>query len=162
MITKNDPALNSENVKTIVTWDEKYATGIDLIDGQHKELVTIINELFQACLIGDETVSAAFKETMTRMVEYVRFHFGAEQKILERIKYPLFIEHRKQHDEMVYNILEAAKDFEEGKKFVPNHFVRTLRDWVFGHIAISDKRYAAYIAEQMEKGLLSADDFLIT
>jgi hemerythrin len=56
---------------------------------------------------------------------------------------------------MVKDILEAAKDYNEGKKFVPNTFVRTLKDWVFGHIALSDKIYAAFVADQKRRGLLS-------
>jgi hemerythrin len=56
---------------------------------------------------------------------------------------------------MVSNILEAAKDYNEGKHFVPNHFVRTLRDWVFSHIALSDHVYAAYIHDLKKKGLLN-------
>jgi hemerythrin len=38
---------------------------------------------------------------------------------------------------------------------VPNHFVRTLRDWILSHIALTDKLYAAFIETQKKKGLLS-------
>jgi len=157
MIAVNESPGEPGKAPHIVTWDEKYSTGIGLIDEQHKELIKVINELYQACLGGDETIGIAFKETMTRMVDYVRFHFGAEQKILEQLKYPLYMEHKKEHDEMVKNILLAAKDFNEGKQFVPNHFVRTLRDWVLSHIALSDTKYAIYIAGLKKKGILSAD-----
>jgi hemerythrin len=40
-------------------------------------------------------------------------------------------------------------------KFVPNNFVRTLKDWVFGHIAVYDKLYRAYVTEQLRKGELT-------
>jgi hemerythrin len=60
-----------------------------------------------------------------------------------------------QHDTLVRKILETVKDYDEGKRFVPRHFVMTLKDWVFSHIAISDKMYADYFAEQIRKGLLS-------
>ena len=145
---------NAQN-KEIVIWEDKYETGIPLIDYQHKELVTLTNQLYKACLLGEEALQTAFKEAMGRMVEYVRFHFGAEQKLLEAIHYPDFQNHKKMHDSLVGNILEAVKEQKEGKKFVPNNFVRTLRDWVFGHIAIEDKKYAFYVAEQKRKGLLT-------
>jgi hemerythrin len=140
----------------IVNWDDKYATGIELIDEQHKALIEIINDLYLACTEdGFENPDEAFRETLKRMVDYVRFHFGAEQKLLEHIKYPKFADHKTEHDTMVKNILEAAKEYNEGKRFVPNHFVRTLRDWVFSHIALADKLYAAYVAELKKKGLLN-------
>ena len=138
----------------IVTWDEKYATGVVLIDNQHKELIELINQLHNACLAGGETVGTTFKEAMSRMVEYVRFHFGTEQELLQRIKFPDIHNHKKQHAALIKSILEAAKDYSNGKKYVPNTFVRTLKDWVLGHIAVYDKAYALYVADQRRKGIL--------
>jgi hemerythrin len=149
---------NTSDNSDIVIWDDKYATGIQLIDSQHKELFSLTNELFHACLGRDESINDVFKEIMSRMVEYVRFHFGAEQELLQRIKYPDYQEHKKQHDALVRNILESVKEFNEGKKLVPNQFVRTLRDWILSHIALTDKLYVIYITTQMKKGLLSDRD----
>ena len=146
--------LNDGN-KEIVTWGESYATGIELIDYQHKELVKLTNQLYQACLAGNEVVEAVFKAAMSKMVDYVRFHFTAELELLKRIDYPDYNSHKKQHDTLVMNILEASKEYGDGKRFTPNNFVRTLKDWVFGHIAVSDKFYAAYVSEQKDKGLLT-------
>jgi hemerythrin len=138
----------------VISWDEKYAIGIALIDNQHKELFSLTNELFNACRGGDTALRDKFKETMGRMVEYVRFHFGAEQELLQRVNYPEYQEHKKQHDALIRDILEAVKGYNEGRKFVPNQFVRTLRDWILSHIALSDRQYASYIAAQKKKGLL--------
>ena len=164
MIVKNDhvdTVLNADN-KELVVWGDQYATGIEVIDKQHKELVFLTNELYGACLAGRDVIDSAFKEAMSRMVEYVRFHFTAELKLLEQIKYPDYDDHKRQHDSLVRNILEAAKDFDTGKKFVPHSFVRTLKDWVFGHIAVSDKSYAAYVQHQKRFGRISDSDLEIS
>ena len=157
MNNKFDPvesAAGTGNIQLVV-WSELYAVGIELIDNQHRELVNLTNQLYKACMTSDEVLGTLFKESMHRMVEYVRFHFTAELELLARIKYPGYQTHKQQHDQLVKQILEAAKEFEEGKKFVPNNFVRTLKDWVFGHIAISDQQYAAYVRDQKHKGLLT-------
>jgi hemerythrin len=140
--------------ETIITWSESYATGIKLIDDQHKELVNLTNRLYQACMTHQEE-AFAFKEAMHSMVDYVHFHFDAELKLLERINFPDFLGHKQQHDSLVRDIIEAVKDYESGKKAVPYAFVRTLKDWVFGHIAIYDKIYAAYVDDQKTKGHLN-------
>jgi hemerythrin len=147
--------VNADGNLDLVIWDDKYATGIQLIDSQHKELISLTNELFHACLNKNESIEGVFKETMRRMVEYVHFHFGAEQEMLQRIKYPDYQEHKKQHDTFVRNVLASVKEYNEGKKLVPNHFVRSLRDWILSHIAHYDKLYAAYIVTQKKKGLIS-------
>ena len=148
-------AFSSSNSAEIVAWDPKYSVGITLLDDQHKELVKLANQLYAACRSRDNSVNEVFKETMRKMVEYVRFHFGAENELLERIGYPDRKEHKMMHDSLIKDILAAVKSFEEGNKFVPNHFVRTLKEWVFGHIAIRDRLYAIFIQEQRKKGLLS-------
>jgi len=158
MIIKKDSYDSGKaDSSEIVTWDKKYSTGIELIDVQHRELVRLANQLHQACLAGGDKVSATFKDAMSRMVEYVRFHFGAELQLLLRINYPDYQTHKKQHETLIASILDAAKDYNDGKQFVPNAFVRTLKDWVFGHIAVYDKGYALYVADQKRKGLLTDD-----
>ena len=149
-----DAAINIENTE-IVTWSDKYATGIELIDSQHHQLVNLTNELYRACLSGGEERLAVFKEAMSRMVDYVRFHFTAELKLLEAVKYPDYNNHKKMHNDLVEEILTASNTYDDGRKFVPNKFVRTLKDWVFGHIAVYDKLYAAFVAEQKTKGVLT-------
>jgi len=139
----------------IVSWSDKYATGIELIDEQHHQLVDLTNELYRACLSGGDERLTVFKDAMSRMVEYVRFHFTAELKLLDAIKYPDYNNHKKMHNDLVAEILEASKKYHDGKVFVPNKFVRTLRDWVFGHIALYDKIYSAYVEEQIKEGKLT-------
>ena len=144
----------------IVQWSEKYAVGIECIDKQHMELVRLTNQLYKACVARTVELDSIFKESMSKMVEYVKFHFSTELKLLESINYPDYQEHKNQHDQLVKEILIAVKEFGEGHKFVPNKFVRTLEDWVFGHIAFYDQQYALYVKDQKKKGLLS-DDKLI-
>ena len=144
----------------IVTWGENFATGIEVIDNQHKELVNLTNALYQACLNPVTELESVFKDAMSRMVEYVHSHFSTEIQLLERIKYPDVQNHKKQHEQLVQKILGAVSDHGTGKKFVPNHFVRTLRDWIFGHIAVFDQAFGIYIKEQKSKGLLTDKDII--
>ena len=154
MTKRNEIGQNAQTAE-IVVWGPMYATGIPLIDIQHRELISLTNQLYRACIIGDDELQTVFREAMGRMVDYVRFHFAAELKLLEAIHYSEFPNHKKMHETLVGNILEAVKEQEEGKKFVPNNFVRTLRDWVFGHIAIEDRKYSLFVAKQKRLGLLT-------
>ena len=136
----------------IVEWDDRYLIGIPLVDEQHKELIRLTNTLYESCLQGDAAAQASFKEAVRAVVDYVKFHFGAEEQILKNIHYPDFAAHKKEHEEFVKQVLEEVKDFEGGKKFVPNVFVRFLRDWILTHIAMEDTKYAVYIHALKKKG----------
>jgi hemerythrin len=129
----------------LVEWDNRYLVGIPLIDEQHKELIRLTNELYKGCLAGGEAATAYFRTAVKGTVDYVNYHFGVEEKLLQTVKYPELAEHKKQHEEFIKQILEEVRSFENGKKFVPNLFVRYLKDWILSHIAVMDKKYAAYI-----------------
>jgi len=145
----------SDDDFSLVSWDEHYSTRILLIDNQHQELVRITNELFDACRAGNDKAVSAFKELIPHMVDYVKFHFKTEQDLMERINYPECKSHLVQHDELIRDILAAAKDFDDGKKFVPNRFSRTLKAWILSHVAVYDKAYALFALDQKRKGLLT-------
>ena len=153
-LKRTDNYLGADST-IIVEWGPQYATGIDLIDTQHKALVDLTNQLYKASLIRDGNFEAVFKDSMSRLVEYVRFHFSAENELLERVEYPNHGDHKKEHEILVMQILDAAKAYEEGNKFAPNALVRDLKDWVFGHIALVDREYSAFVAEQKKNGLLT-------
>jgi len=152
---KNGIKHNEAGSLKIVTWDNKFATGIDLVDSQHQQLFKLTNELYAACFSREHDLQNVFKEAMKRMVDYVRFHFNTELKILEAIQYPDYQNHKKMHDSLIKDILDAAKGHNEGKKFVPNNFVRTLVEWISSHIAFYDKQYSLYALEQIKKGVLT-------
>jgi hemerythrin len=144
--------MSDENI--LVEWDDKYSVGIPLIDDQHKELIRLTNELFQGCRAGDDDAREYFMSAIRATTDYVKYHFSAEEKLLENVKYPYLGEHRKQHEGFVLQMVNDVKSFQEGKKFVPNSFVRYLKDWILSHIAMMDTQYAKYILDLKKQGQL--------
>ena len=141
----------ADNNKMLVEWGKRYATGIQLIDEQHQELINLTNKLFAACLAGDQT-ERVFKDTVRGVVEYINYHFSAEEKMLEKINYPELAEHKKQHTSLAKQVLKNIQLFEEGRAFIPNSFVRAMKDWILTHIAVMDKRYVDYIVTLKKTG----------
>jgi hemerythrin len=139
----------------LVEWEDRYSVGIPFIDDQHKELIRLTNELYKGCLGGEVVSRAYFMTAVKGTVDYVKYHFSAEEKLIENVKFPEFAEHKRQHEEFVKQILEDAQSFQEGKKFIPNVFVRFLKDWILSHIAVMDRRYASYILNLKKQGALA-------
>ena len=140
-----------------VVWGDRYILGLNTIDSQHKQLLDLTNELYKACRQGDEVVDEAFRVVIHKLVDYVKFHLSGEEKMLLKINYPNYAAHKKEHDGFVIKVLEEVRNFESGKTFVPNNFVRFLRDWVLAHIAVSDKLYAEYIMKLKKEGKLTIE-----
>ena len=142
--------------EVFVVWEDRYSVGIPSIDEQHKELLVLTNKLYDACREGEEKARDYFKEVIRSAVEYVQFHFTSEERIMERINFPELATHKVQHTTFVKQVLEEVKNFESGKTFVPNTFVRFLRDWILTHIAMSDIKYADYIRTLKKQGTLKS------
>jgi hemerythrin len=143
-----------EDTGVLVEWDDRYSVGIVLLDGQHKKLIRLTNELYQGCLAGNREARVFFLKTIRGVLDYTKFHFSAEEKLMENVGYPRYAEHKKQHEDFVMQMINDVKSFQEGRKFVPNNFVRYLKDWVLSHIAIMDSLYARYIHDLKKQGRL--------
>ncbi|MDR2633314.1 MAG: bacteriohemerythrin [Treponema sp.] len=143
-----------------ITWKDTYSVGIPKIDEQHQELVQLTATLFAACMRGAESGRLYFKQVVHDLVQYVSFHFSAEERLMERIEFPGFAEHKKQHEQFVKKVLEDVKKFESGQGIVPSTFVRFLRDWILTHIAKEDQKYGDYL-RYAKKEALVADMFIL-
>lgn len=130
----------------IIAWDERYSVGVPSIDSQHKKLLEIANDLYKACRTG--SADKAFADAVHGAVDYVKVHFAFEEGLLQAHGYPDFAAHKKEHEAFVLDVIRQVQEFTSGKPFVPNAFVRSLRDWTLQHIAMTDKRYSVYLAER--------------
>ncbi|MDR1352434.1 MAG: bacteriohemerythrin, partial [Treponema sp.] len=106
----------SDESGVFVAWDDKYSVGIPLIDEQHKELIRLTNELYQGCLAGDDGGREFFFTAVHGAMDYVKYHFSAEEKMLENVNYPRLAEHRKRHEDFVLKMVEDVKSFQGGRK----------------------------------------------
>jgi hemerythrin len=136
----------------IVTWHTSYSVGIPLIDAQHQELINLTNALYASCMTGRESSKAVFLKTIRGAVDYIGYHFSTEEKIMERISYPEYAAHKKQHKDFVKEVLRGVDDFTSGRKFIPNAFVHYLKDWVLTHIAVTDKKLGEYLVNLKKQG----------
>ena len=132
--------------KEHVTWDDSFSVGFELIDDQHKELVNMVNGLFESCDKGAAAADKAFLQTIKKAADYTRDHFSTEDKYMVLASFPNISEHRKQHDEFFATVLKAMKEFESGKT-APHELAQFLKSWLLNHIAVSDKQYAPFLAK---------------
>ena len=129
-----------------VTWDNAYSVGFEPIDNQHKELVKMINELFEGSKRGATAADKAFFQTIKKAADYAREHFADEDKYMAQAGFPNLSEHRKLHDNFLETVLKAMSEFQAGKT-APVELARFLKNWLLNHIAVSDKQYAPYLAK---------------
>jgi hemerythrin len=134
--------------ENFITWEDRFSIGVPLIDSQHKQLIATTNDLYKACLFNDEYAKEQFRTTVRDAVAYVKHHFSTEEQIMEKVGFPGIAEHKKIHAEFALEVLRNVEEFEKGQKFVPNQFVRFLKDWVLSHIAVIDIYLGHFIVDR--------------
>jgi len=127
-----------------VVWEDRFNVGIVMIDEQHRRLVDFTNALFDGCRQGKEGANEAFRKVLRDVVAYVKVHFSSEEQLMQEMGWDGFAAHKKQHEEFVRRVLEDVANFEGGQNFVPNLFVRFLRDWLLEHIAVADHEFSGW------------------
>ncbi|MDR3336666.1 MAG: bacteriohemerythrin [Treponema sp.] len=147
--------------KIVVKWDNAYSVGVQLIDDQHKELIRIANELAIGCQKGGNEAEIYFMRVIQGAVKYVKTHFTTEEIIMDRLKYPEYLQHKKEHEVFVAEVLHDVKSFEEGGKLVPFEFAKFLQQWVLNHIAKSDKKFSYFFEDLRTKGQLDEAMFQV-
>ncbi|KPV43085.1 bacteriohemerythrin [Alicyclobacillus ferrooxydans] len=127
----------------LVTWDEKYSVGNGMIDKQHHSLVDLINQLHDAMKEGKSKEKV--KPTLDALLKYTKEHFTYEEQRMQAANYPLFSEHKKQHEGFVAKVESFITDYNSGKAGLNFSIINFLKDWLLNHIAESDKKYRSYM-----------------
>ena len=78
-----------------IPWREGYLVGVQRIDSQHHRLFDLANSVLTH--IGQKGRAADVAETIGLLREYASFHFGDEEELMIRGRYPDLNAHRARH-----------------------------------------------------------------
>jgi hemerythrin len=134
----------------IIEWAKKFELGIDIIDRQHQHLVEITNYLLICSSKGQKLADKSFRYALNEAVDYTKKHFATEEQLMQKIAYPAFAEHKKEHDAFIGEVGKQIAALDGGGSN-PLGFARFLRDWILNHIAQIDQKLADYLAAQQKK-----------
>ncbi len=131
-------------------WSDTLASGSGEIDNQHKELFSRVNTLLTAFQKG--TVA---REEVSRIVQfltdYVVFHFGTEEKHMDKFSYSSSLQHKAQHQQFVKAFMKLKERMlMEGINPQLTEDTRQLVvDWLVNHIKYSDRALGMFLKMKM-------------
>lgn len=125
----------------MVSWSSDYNLGLEEIDGQHRYLIDLINELWHGIVHRAHLDDLMF--VMTELERYTVNHFTAEEVFMRAVDYPDFEAHRKSHRYFTVFIAEHKQKISRGES-VSLEVLHYLKDWLVNHILKDDKSYASF------------------
>lgn len=127
----------------IFKWKDRFNTGIEEIDKQHKRLFEIGSELYDLASAEDDmdnydNIVALIKE----LKDYTIYHFNYEEECMEKAGYSEIREHKEEHQRFIDKLNETeAKDIDLNQKQVLLDMIEFIINWVSGHIVGTDFKY---------------------
>ena len=118
-------------------------TGNKLIDEQHQLLISLVNDFEKA--ISKDIDEVYIEEILQELINYISYHFKAEEELMARNNYPDFSNHKKTHDDLVKKVIGFHEKFKKGEQNLEKGIMLFLKDWVINHITKSDMDYVPYI-----------------
>lgn len=135
-----------------IEFNKNLITGNSMIDEQHRELISRVNRLTDEVAVGAEMRAAI--GVLDYLMDYVEFHFTAEEDLQEKSGYPGLADHRQLHKQFVSTVRdlqEMLRDEEGPSKAFVAAVKSNVEDWLVNHIQIRDKEVADYVRQQEEK-----------
>lgn len=136
-------------MEKFISWNDKISVGIQEIDEQHKRLVALINNLYDAMVEGEDRLETANK-ILTELMQYTIVHFAVEESLFRIFDYPEYEAHCAQHQELREEVIDINTRVQKGERMITPELLFFLRKWITNHIMVEDKAYAPFL---LEKGI---------
>lgn len=126
-----------------VEWNGSMSVHVAVIDGQHQELLRLVNELHDAMTRGQG--ATILGETIDGLIGYTDRHFATEEGYFEASDYPNCAAHKREHQDFMAKVTDFRQGFEEGRFMLTLDIMNFLGDWLVDHILGSDASYAPFL-----------------
>lgn len=131
----------------LMTWTDKLSVGVAALDDDHKKLVSMVNELYDAMQAGHGRESLG--RILDGLIQYTKMHFAREEKFFAQTGYPAAAPHKQEHEALTRQVLDVQKKYAGGAVATLSldvmHF---LKNWLVNHIQGSDQKYRPHLNEK--------------
>jgi hemerythrin len=130
----------------VFKWDNKYNVNSHEIDQQHKQLLELINELYEAMRSGQS--SSIIGKIFTGMAQYAETHFATEEKLMIQYRFPGYAEHKIEHEAFIAKASDLFNGYPKTPTSITIETANFLYDWLQNHLLGTDKLYGPFLNEK--------------
>jgi hemerythrin len=121
---------------------ENLKTGNPLVDEQHRQLISIVNDLLCACR---QQRAEQFESGLAFLRYYTAKHFFDEEVLQIQYGYPGYAVHRACHDEFKITIQNFALELKENGGNSKDRVASYIGEWFVNHILTEDMELIHHI-----------------
>lgn len=133
-----------------IEWDERFDTGVEVVDKQHRGLIHILNGLYDS--IGKGQGEAVLLGIFGELQRYADDHFDTEERLMKAQA----VTPRHQAEHVIRHVayrrrIEAYRARREaGERLVPIQVLAFVSDWWIEHILTCDRVFESLARDARE------------
>ena len=127
----------------LIEWTQEYSVGNEVLDGQHQNLLEIINMFDEARKRGKG--SKVMYQILNDIVGYTQEHFAFEEKMMLEMEYPGLKLHQSQHRQLLQKVERLQYEFLHEGRRITAEASEFFNYWLTSHILKHDKEYAEHL-----------------
>ncbi len=120
-------------------WTDQMSVKVEEIDLQHKMLIDLLNEMYQAFMNKEHKDKVG--DVINRMVSYASFHFETEEKYFNQTKFEGSVSHIAEHQNFRDKVNEFVQKYQKNNGALTYEVMTFLRNWLTNHIMFTDRLY---------------------
>ena len=128
----------------LIAWNEDYSIGVPQLDEHHQHLFFLSNRFHD--IFVKEAPSQDLSPLFDELIDYIIYHFAAEERLMQELRFPEYETHRKEHETFSKRLVELDKQSSQDKKHLLIETVVFLHTWLKSHILQSDAEFGRFIA----------------
>ena len=126
-------------------WKPSYEINVPEIDLQHRRLVGLINELYEA--MKEARGQSVLDHILDELQLYIQEHFETEERYMQNYHYPEFANHQEEHRSLGTQVIALQELREQGEKISTPDLMSFLCTWLREHLVSADKDFGHYLRQ---------------
>lgn len=122
----------------LIEWKDEYSVGVPEVDAEHRELIGLINTLYDGMHLHDREPDVM--EFLGEIYARIASHFALEELLMRRHEYDEYREHKGDHEHLLEEIRDIMDEYEDGKLLDDEELARRLDAWFSEHFRTKDAR----------------------
>jgi hemerythrin-like metal-binding protein len=123
-------------------WKNEYSGGITEIDEQHKVIIELMNELYDAIRFKkEETIT---KNVFIELLKYSNYHFNLEGQLFDKYQYEKEDQHINEHKHFIEKIKTLIINEYLTDHNIAIETLQYLKNWFQNHMLKTDMDYCEY------------------
>lgn len=131
-----------------LTWQDAFVSGNGVIDGQHRQLFIMGNQLVEKTIQrADHMVSI---EDIDQIASHLATHFKEEMEIVEQSGFPQedIARHESEHRRLLGRVAEIKTLLINGKAGVMDVLNLLVQEVILGHMVVEDVKFFPYVSRE--------------